>query len=545
MSGSYGSENRDQYYEMLNPTVPKLVPEDALKILDVGCASGAMGIHLKSLKPNREIWGIEIQAEIAKKAVGKLEKVIIGNIEQLFPLPCPLEYFDCIIFGDSLEKLIDPEQVLISIQDYLKPTGTLVTSVRNISHWSVISQQLQGQFQYEDDGLIGSNNLRFFTPQSFKDLLIKTGFQIQNEAFHVIPNEQISNILAEASAKLGINPKLTSDITSIYQSLFSAQKASVQAQDQSNFVGSCSSSLKPTTIVLATQNNQATLLECLTSIEATLGSQAKIIIVDDHSTDFTPNIIQEFAKNHKNVSTVMLQERSGIAAALNKGIEQSKTEYIVLLSPNTHLTPHWCQQLQAHFSLPNIGAVGPNSEGALGIQRVEHHVPRGTQGDFTFEAIAELLSKTNQSKNHETKLLSGFCIMLPSRVLAKIGPLDASLINSNWDLDLCYRLRQENYKLLVAADTYVNHKKDSVPTLLTPLEERSEYQASLNILYKKLDRIYGQETIPDSIELWGVDQIQPEQQLTSSENKKAGPPKSKGKNQSHTAQNFAKWKDTH
>ncbi len=48
----------------------KFIPNEARKILDIGCGEGVFSASLK--KPNREIWGVEMNAgaaEIAKKKI--------------------------------------------------------------------------------------------------------------------------------------------------------------------------------------------------------------------------------------------------------------------------------------------------------------------------------------------------------------------------------------------------------------------------------------------------------------------------------------------
>lgn len=41
----------------------------------------------------------------------------------------PLHYFDCIIFNDVLEYLVDPYSMLIKMQDLLSKTGVVVASI--------------------------------------------------------------------------------------------------------------------------------------------------------------------------------------------------------------------------------------------------------------------------------------------------------------------------------------------------------------------------------------------------------------------------------
>ncbi|MBL0037720.1 MAG: methyltransferase domain-containing protein [Nitrosomonadales bacterium] len=55
--------------------------------------------------------------------------------------------FDCMIFADILEHLIDPWQALRQAVEHLKPGGTAIISVPNIRHISSLNSIfLQGTF---------------------------------------------------------------------------------------------------------------------------------------------------------------------------------------------------------------------------------------------------------------------------------------------------------------------------------------------------------------------------------------------------------------
>jgi predicted RNA methylase len=55
------------------------VPDDARIILDVGCSVGNFGALVKS-ELKAEVWGVEIDAEAAERAKGRLDKVLCGAL---------------------------------------------------------------------------------------------------------------------------------------------------------------------------------------------------------------------------------------------------------------------------------------------------------------------------------------------------------------------------------------------------------------------------------------------------------------------------------
>jgi hypothetical protein len=86
---------------------------------------------------------------------------------------------ECWVFGDVLEHLIDPWQVLRRVRAVIPPQGAVVACVPNAQHWSVIARLAGGMFRYEDSGLLDRTHLRWFTRQTLFELFHDTGFRVE------------------------------------------------------------------------------------------------------------------------------------------------------------------------------------------------------------------------------------------------------------------------------------------------------------------------------------------------------------------------------
>ena len=77
----------------------------------------------------------------------------------------PLEpgSLDCILYGDVLEHLVDPEAVLARQRRLLGSGGVILCSVPNIQHHSLLAALLRGDWQYTTAGLLDATHLRFFS----------------------------------------------------------------------------------------------------------------------------------------------------------------------------------------------------------------------------------------------------------------------------------------------------------------------------------------------------------------------------------------------
>lgn len=126
---------KDPRYEMIS-----FVPENAKRILDVGCGEGFFGFQLKR-EINAKIWGIEIDRTAAESAQKKLDKVVVGDISKTID-ELPDTYFDCVIFNDILEHLIDPFTILIKIKKKLSKNGLVVSSIPNIRYYDQVKKGL-------------------------------------------------------------------------------------------------------------------------------------------------------------------------------------------------------------------------------------------------------------------------------------------------------------------------------------------------------------------------------------------------------------------
>lgn len=174
MKSDYNTKS-DGYFAMERPDIVRFVKSNQNAVLDVGCGAGKMAYQLKQSKNVNEVWGIELVESAGKKAEQLLDKVIISPVENAID-QLPDKYFDTIIFADVLEHLIEPLEVLIKMKQKLKPNGEIITSIPNIRHWSIIKQLLEGDWNYEEFGLLDRTHLRFFTKKTALQLFKDAGY---------------------------------------------------------------------------------------------------------------------------------------------------------------------------------------------------------------------------------------------------------------------------------------------------------------------------------------------------------------------------------
>lgn len=156
----------------------KFVPPKAKTILDVGCGRGKFGEQIKKQRPV-EIWGIEFDTQAASKAKSVLDKVLEGDVNDLIT-KLPDKYFDCVVFNDVLEHLVDPYKILLATKQKLTTNGVVVASIPNVRYFHNLRKLIfSKQWRYEDKGILDKTHLRFFTQKSIIEMFELSGFKIE------------------------------------------------------------------------------------------------------------------------------------------------------------------------------------------------------------------------------------------------------------------------------------------------------------------------------------------------------------------------------
>ena len=160
------------------------------KILEFGPSHGRLTKYLKE-SLGCEIHCIEIDHEAAQDASMYSEKMIICDIEGFtWTEKIKEEKFDYIIFADVLEHLRNPKKVLSICKDYLKDTGSILISIPNIAHSSIIIDLLNDKFIYRDVGLLDDTHIKLFTKTTLDNLISEIGLFTKYETSIKIEPEE-------------------------------------------------------------------------------------------------------------------------------------------------------------------------------------------------------------------------------------------------------------------------------------------------------------------------------------------------------------------
>ena len=103
--------------------------------------------RLRKMLPEAEIFACtpdREKSELSEYAGLDVQWEIMDYHQEI--LPFPMEYFDIIMSDFLLESVENPQDIAAGFSRYIKETGSLLTSFRNIRFWKVIQEMMEGHY---------------------------------------------------------------------------------------------------------------------------------------------------------------------------------------------------------------------------------------------------------------------------------------------------------------------------------------------------------------------------------------------------------------
>jgi len=190
--------------------------------------------------------------------------------------------------------------------------------------------------------------------------------------------------------------------------------------------------------VVVPVHDRAGLTErCLSLLLADLPGDCEVIVVDDASSDATPELLAGFGEA---IRSLRLEKNSGFAVACNAGAAPARGEFLVFLNNDTEPRPGWLEALLDYArEHPRAAVVGakllyPGGEVqhagvAFGQDGYPHNLYAGFPADHP--AVNEARS---------LQAVTGACMLVRRLAFEGAGGFDRGFLNSMEDVDLCLRL---------------------------------------------------------------------------------------------------------
>jgi hypothetical protein len=204
-------------FEGLNEKLLRAIPPSK-KVLEFGCATGRLGGRYKELAPSACWHGVDGHAPSLEVAERCLDRVWLADLDGVDVMAFE-EGYDCVVMGDVLENLKQPERLLAALRAHVTADARLVCSVPNMTNISIIERMLVGDLSYDANGLMDRTHLRFFSQISAFKVFLDSGWlpDLKDQYVAGNPNEGWAVDLISCANKLGVSKETASRALQCYQ----------------------------------------------------------------------------------------------------------------------------------------------------------------------------------------------------------------------------------------------------------------------------------------------------------------------------------------
>ncbi|MEG2295981.1 MAG: class I SAM-dependent methyltransferase, partial [Oscillospiraceae bacterium] len=216
------TDTNSTYYWVCNK-----IPAES-RVLEFGSSNGILTKNLAEKGCIVDI--VEIDQKSGEQAAKFANRSLIGptqgNIENnIWCDELKDEKYDYIVFLDVLEHLYNPMDILIKCKGFLKDNGSILLSVPNIAHNSIIINLINNKFEYTKLGLLDDTHIRFFAYDTVCKMVEDSGYcAIEKKALQnpVSSNEIKNNYGDVPSNTAGV--LRVREFADVYQFIFELKK---------------------------------------------------------------------------------------------------------------------------------------------------------------------------------------------------------------------------------------------------------------------------------------------------------------------------------
>ena len=218
-------------------------------------------------------------------------------------------------------------------------------------------------------------------------------------------------------------------------------------------------------------------------------TEGEVIVADNGSTDESLEVL---AKEFPTVKTIVLDKNYGFAEGYNRAIEQVDSEYVVLLNSDVEVTEHWLTPLLDYMDAhKEVAAVQPKIRSWRKRDYFEH---AGAAGGY-LSALGypycrgRKFGRVEQDKGQydsiaEVDWTTGACMCVRTKVYKECGGLDASFFAHMEEIDLCWRMRNQGWKLACVPQSVVYHLGGGSLSYDNPRKTYLNFRNNLVMIYK-------------------------------------------------------------
>ena len=255
-----------------------------------------------------------------------------------------------------------------------------------------------------------------------------------------------------------------------------------------------------TAVVILNWNTEGFLKEflpgLLRSVEKVEG--AEVIVADNASTDGSLKVMKEMFPQ---VRTIAFDKNHGFTGGYNKAFEQIDSELFILINSDIEVTEDWLSPIVRWMEEhPECGACAPKLHSWQERDRFEYAGAAGGYIDrYGYPLCRGRVLKRLETDNGQYDSpadvfwATGACLAVRSEVYRRLGGLDDRFFAHMEEIDLCWRMQLEGWKVTVVPDSLVYHVGGGTLPATSPFKLYLNFRNNRLMLSNNLAKTYALE----------------------------------------------------
>ena len=209
-------------------------------------------------------------------------------------------------------------------------------------------------------------------------------------------------------------------------------------------------------IIILNYNAGKLLLDCVESILKSDFKNYEIIVVDNNSKDESHLICKE---KFEEIKLIENSQNFGFCEGNNIGAKNAKGEFIIIINPDTTVTPNWINEFLKANKENGDGIYQPK---IISLEDKKTILSTGNMihlFGFGFARDKGNLKTKNIENVEKITYSSGTCIFTTKKLFEKIGMFDSFLFLYHDDLDLSWRASMQKIDSFYVPTITVFHKE--------------------------------------------------------------------------------------
>ena len=249
-------------------------------------------------------------------------------------------------------------------------------------------------------------------------------------------------------------------------------------------------------VVIVNYNVRDFLHNALVSLhKAMKGIKGEVFVVDNASDDGSVEMVR---KRFPAVQCIVNKANMGFAKANNQALRKARGRLVLLINPDTVVQEDTLKVMLRFFEEnSDVGVAGckiMNPDGTFQLA-CRRSVPTAWVAFTKISGLSSIFPKSrlfgkynltyfSPDETYEVDAVSGSFMMVRREAFEKVGGLDEEFFMYGEDLDWCYRIQQEGWKIYYVHSTQIIHYKGE-STRRSGIDEIKTFYEAMHLFVQK------------------------------------------------------------